>query len=330
MSGGSLREMIGDSAPMQRLRALVETAAPTRLSVLVEGPTGAGKELVAAALHELSGRPGSFVAFNVAAISDSMFEDALFGHVRGAFTGAVSDNAGFLREANGGTAFFDELSGLPASMQVKLLRAIETGRFRPVGARSDHASDFRVVAATNEMTEQLLELRQLRRDLMHRVAAVRIHVPSLDQRLEDLPLLVRHFLNEGGYRALPVTAAAIRMLQARAWPGNVRELKHLVLWSAAFAAGVLDERALAHVAECVGPGAESAMNTESADEGVGQERLRIREALERHSWDTESAARGLGVNRATLYRWMRKFQLNRPRVRVVERPLAPQPQAMAG
>ncbi len=324
MSGGSMRGMIGDSEPMRRLRALVEMAAPTRLSVLVEGPTGAGKELVAAALHELSGRSGAFVAFNVAAISDSMFEDALFGHVRGAFTGAVSDSAGFLREAHQGTAFFDELSGLPASMQVKLLRAIETGRFRPVGARCDHASDFRVVAATNELPEQLLELRQLRRDLMHRVAAVRIQVPALAQRLEDLPVLVRHFLNEGGYGSLPVTAAAIRLLQARRWPGNVRELKHVVLWSAAFAAEALDERALEHVTHCAAP------NVVSDGEGDGQERMRIREELERHAWDTESAARGLGVNRATLYRWMRKFELHRPRVRVAERSVASQPRAMAG
>lgn len=298
--------MIGDSVPMQRLRALVETAAPTRLSVLIEGPTGAGKELVAAAIHELSGRDGPFVAFNVTAIGDSMFEDALFGHVRGAFTGAVSDSAGFLREANRGTAFFDEISGLPVRLQIKLLRAIETGRFRPVGARSDAASDFRIVAATNESPERLLDARELRIDLMYRVAAVRIAVPALQDRLEDLPALVSHFVADSSRPALPVTPAAMRLLQERPWPGNVRELRHFVHWVVALATDAIDERVLR---DLMAIETRPVSVTALAD---GQERLRVREALEQHGWDTEQTATALGVNRATVYRWMRKFQLSGP------------------
>ena len=134
--------IVGQSEPIRRLRAMIETVARTRLAVLIQGPTGAGKELVAAALHSESGRTGAFVPFNVCAISESMFEDALFGHVRGAFTGAHGDVPGFLREAHGGTVFLDEVSGLAPAMQAKLLRAIETGVFRPVGAKRDvHARD---------------------------------------------------------------------------------------------------------------------------------------------------------------------------------------------
>jgi transcriptional regulator with PAS, ATPase and Fis domain len=306
MTSNAMRAIVGNSAPMQRLRALIEAAAPTKLSVLIEGPTGAGKELVAAALHELSGREGNLVAFNVTAIGDSMFEDALFGHVRGAFTGAVSDSAGFLREANRGTAFFDEISGLPAMLQVKLLRAIETGRFRPVGARCDASSDFRIVAATNECPEALLESRTFRLDLMHRVAAVRIAVPGLQQRLEDVPSLVMSFLRGTGRPSLDVTPAAMRAFQERPWPGNVRELKHVVHWAATLATDAIDEHVLRRISEF-----DERPSLVSVDAG-GQERLRIRDALERHSWDTERAASELGVNRATLYRWIRKFQLSGP------------------
>src|SRR3712207_954230 len=131
------RTIIGESTAVRRLRALIEVAAPTRLAVLIQGPTGAGKELVAAALHAASGRRGRFVPFNVCAIGETMFEDALFGHVRGAYTGALSDAPGFLLEADGGTAFLDEVSGLQPVLQAKLLRAIETGEFRPIGAKRD-------------------------------------------------------------------------------------------------------------------------------------------------------------------------------------------------
>jgi DNA-binding NtrC family response regulator len=153
MSGDSV--LIGDSAPMERLRMLVAAVAPTRIPVLIEGATGTGKELVAALLHRESRRDGAFVAFNVCALSETMFEDALFGHARGAFTGAAGETLGFLREANGGTAFLDEISGLPFVLQAKLLRAIETGVVRPVGSARDAHSDFRVIAATNERLDRL-------------------------------------------------------------------------------------------------------------------------------------------------------------------------------
>src|SRR5258707_5408231 len=141
--------LIGDSAPMHELRRRIARVARTELPVLIEGPTGSGKELVAQALHRMSGRPGDCVAVNVCAVAEGMFEDALFGHVRGAFTGAMADHAGYLTEAHRGSIFLDEIGGLGLTGQAKLLRAIETKQFRPVGARHDQTSDFRVVAASN-------------------------------------------------------------------------------------------------------------------------------------------------------------------------------------
>jgi len=165
------------------------------------------------------------MAFNVCAISDAMFEDALFGHVRGAFTGAVSDSPGLLRKADQGTAFFDEISVLAAGMQVKLLRAIETGAFRAVGGCRDARSDFRVVA-TNEPLDALVATGRFRAELAHRIGGIVIHLPSLAERAEDVPVLVRHFLRTGN--GVGVHDSALRLLEEHPWPGNVRELRQVV------------------------------------------------------------------------------------------------------
>lgn len=300
--------IVGESEPVRKLRALIAAVARTRLPVLIQGPTGAGKELVAVALHAASGRRGAFVAFNVCAITDSMFEDTLFGHVRGAFTGAFNDAAGFLREADGGTAFFDEVSGLAGPLQAKLLRAVETGVFRPVGARRDATSDFRVIAATNERVDSLVAKGVFRADFAQRLGAVTVHVPSLAERLEDLPLLVRHFLDRCGSVQVRVDRDIIALLERHTWPGNVRELRHVVEWAAALSNGHLGadavrvalaqrRNALAHIVDA-----------------SAAERTRLRDALDQFGWNTERAARFLGVHRATLYRRMKRRGLAmRPR-----------------
>jgi DNA-binding NtrC family response regulator len=298
------RTIIGESLAIRQLRELIALAAPSRLAVLVQGPTGAGKELVAAALHAASGRSGPLVPFNVCAIGESVFEDALFGHVRGAYTGAVSDTPGLLREAHGGTVFLDEISGLQLALQAKLLRAVETRAFRPVGATHDVRSDFRVVAATNERLDLLVAERRFRADLAHRISGVVIHVPPLVERLEDVPLLVRHFLDRAGFTHTTVTRDAIVRLQAYDWPGNVRELEHTVEWAAVLSAPVLGkeavEAALAQRTAGVAPAMPSV------------ERRALQQLLERHRWNTESAARELGIHRATLYRRMKRLRLSVP------------------
>ena len=307
---------MGDSPAIQQLRVLIATAAPTRLPVLVEGPTGSGKELVAEALHQASGRRGRLVAFNVCAIGDALFEDALFGHVRGAFTGAASDSVGFLREADAGTVFLDEISGLPWPLQAKLLRALETGEFRPVGAARDARSDFRCVAATNERLDVLVAERRFRADLAHRIGAVVLQVPSLAERTEDMPQLVRHFLDCAGAAHLSVSPDALVALQEHDWPGNVRELKQVVEWSAALTDthhGATLTAESVHAAL----GHRTRASANPAEKPLVARRL-LQLTLEHHGWNTATAASALGIHRATLYRRMKRFRLSAPGQRAAD------------
>lgn len=188
--------LIGESLPMRRLRAHIASVARTDLPVLIHGETGTGKELVAQALHLASSRTGAFVAFNVCAIPEALFESALFGHVRGAFTGATGDSVGYLAEAHHGTVFLDEIGSLSLSLQAKLLRAIETRSFRPVGARQDRSSSFRVAAATNVSVEALVGGDSFRSDLVHRLCGDLIAVPPLREHADDIPCLVEHFVTQ--------------------------------------------------------------------------------------------------------------------------------------
>jgi DNA-binding NtrC family response regulator len=307
MSGLHGFALIGDSTPMRILRSAIAFAAPTRLSVLIQGPTGSGKELVAAALHVQSGRKGPFVPFNVCAIGDAMFEDALFGHVRGAYTGAFSDSAGYLREADGGTAFFDEITGLHAMLQPKLLRAIETGEFRPIGAGRDAHSDFRVVAATNERLGDLVANGRFRADLAHRLGGITIHVPSLDERRDDIPLLLRHFLDQFGRSDLVATPGAIQLLQAKSWPGNVREFQHAAECAAAIATSYVDEGVIEHALALRGIPTIGPVGSAGAEDG-----LELRQLLESCRWNKEEAAEALGIHVATLYRRIKRHRISGP------------------
>jgi DNA-binding NtrC family response regulator len=301
--------LVGDSPPIRRLRELVATIAPTRLSVLVEGATGTGKELVAALLHKQSGRSGNLVAFNVCALGESMFEDSLFGHVRGAYTGAVGESLGFLREANGGTAFFDEISGLQMPMQAKLLRAVETGVFRPIGAARDVFSDFRTVAATNERLTDLVERGRFRADLKHRLSGVVITVPTLAERVEDIPELARYFVRRATGVALPIESCAMDLLMDTPWPGNIRELKQVIDVAAAFAREIVD----VHVVETVLAHRATGLATDSvSDDRV--ERRALVSALQDVAWDVDRAAERLGIHRATIYRRMKRHGVEVPRV----------------
>jgi DNA-binding NtrC family response regulator len=299
--------MIGQSAPIRRLRAMVATVAPARLPVLIEGETGTGKELVASMIHTLSSRTAPFVALNVCALGDSMFEDALFGHTRGAYTGASSDSLGFLREAHGGTLFLDEISGLPVPLQAKLLRAIETGVFRPIGASRDSQSDFRTIAATNESLDDLVVHGRFRADLAHRLRGVVLTVPPLRERVDDIPLLVEHFVRRGDVNRTVVMREAMEMLQQRNWPGNVRELKQVVEAAAVFGGDVINADAIVLAL------ANRTRTTDSADRS--RELVARRDfvaVLERVKWDTGRAAEALGVHRATIYRKMKRLGIEMP------------------
>ena len=294
--------IIGESLPVRQLRSLIAKVAPARVPVLIQGPTGSGKELVAQALHLASGRQGRFVAFNVCAIAETMFEDALFGHARGAFTGATSDMPGYLAEADRGTAFLDEVSGLGLAAQAKLLRAIETGQYRPVGGRSDRSSDFRLVAASNEDIAVLVEDGRFRADLAHRLRAFVVRVPPLAARLEDVPLLARHFLRASGIgEVAALDDGALATLGAHRWPGNVRELRHVVERAAIIAgASVVSAYAVRLALAQTAPPPGSRTPRAEKDR-------RLLEVLELVGWNVNEAARLVGARRATVYRRLKRM-----------------------
>jgi DNA-binding NtrC family response regulator len=294
--------ILGSSAAIRKVRALIECVAPTELPVLISGPTGSGKELVAQAIHRRSGRAGLFVAFNVCAIAETMFEDALFGHVRGAFTGAVSSSPGYLREASNGTAFLDEISGLSINAQVKLLRAIETRQFRPVGSSTDVRSDFRLVAAVNEDLWELQRSGGFRADLAHRLSSFVIRVPSLKDRKEDVLSLALVFLREMvNDFDVSIGTETARLLTQHEWPGNVRELRH-VIRSAATLGGTSDLRAddVREALAWMAPQVVLSPKRSIADR-------RLVDVLERCDWDAVEASRILGVHQTTIYRRLKRM-----------------------
>ena len=226
-----LPEMVGDSVPMRELARMIRLVAPRTATVLIEGETGTGKEVVAKAVHRLSARAGKpFVVLNCAAIPESLLEAELFGHTRGAFTGAVQSRTGRIEAAHGGTLFLDEIGEMPMALQAKMLRFLECGELQRVGDNETVRVDVRVIAATHQPLEQRSEERAFRLDLYHRLAVFPLEVPALRERMDDLPLLVEFFLEQMG-REMPrksLSAAAMAQLRGHAWPGNVRELMHVL------------------------------------------------------------------------------------------------------
>jgi DNA-binding NtrC family response regulator len=227
----SFGELVGASLEMRRLYAILERIAPTTATLLVQGETGTGKDVVARSLHAASPRAGApFVGVDCGAIPESLFESELFGHVRGAFSGAVSDRKGVFEEASGGTLFLDEIGEMPIALQPKLLRAIETRTVRRVGSNAERPVDVRIVAATNRPLSRCVNEGTFREDLYYRLAVVEAHLPPLRARREDIPLLARHFHAKlrGASAPAELPDDFVAMLASRSWPGNVRELKNFI------------------------------------------------------------------------------------------------------
>lgn len=221
--------MIGQSMAMREVFAVLELAAPTEVTVLIEGASGTGKELAARALHDHSPRAkGPFVVVDCSAAHEQLVESQLFGHKTGAFTGAAHDRKGAFVEAHGGTLFLDELGELPLPSQAKLLRALEARTIQPLGSDRPVAVDVRVVAATNRDLAAMVEAKEFRFDLFHRLAVVHLRIPSLRERLEDLPLLVRHFYEGRGVEPGEICGDNLRTLECHDWPANVRELRNML------------------------------------------------------------------------------------------------------
>jgi transcriptional regulator with GAF, ATPase, and Fis domain len=228
-----VQEMIGTSEPIRKIKETIEKVAPTEARVLITGENGVGKELVARWLHEKSNRAGNpLVEVNCAAIPSELIESELFGHEKGSFTSAIKQRIGKFEQANGGTLFLDEIGDMSLSAQAKVLRALQEGKITRVGADKDINVDVRVVAATNKDLMKEVEAKNFRLDLYHRLSVILIHVPSLNERNEDVPLLVETFLedicNDYGVACKMISDDAIRLLQDYNWTGNIRELRNVV------------------------------------------------------------------------------------------------------
>ena len=302
---------------MKRMFRIVERVAATSSSVLVRGETGAGKELVAEAVHELSPRAsGPFRALNCAAFPAALLESELFGHVRGAFTGAVRDAPGHFRLADGGTLFLDEVAELPLELQAKLLRVLESKTVLPVGGPKPIPVDVRIVAATHRALRKEVEAGRFRADLMYRLRVIPIFLPPLRDRGDDVILLVERFLeaSKSARRIVRIAPGARQALLRYDWPGNVRELKNALEYAAAIGDGpVLSAADLPP--EIVDPGRvgePAPVNVPPRVEAHGPEDARILRALERAGGSRERAAKMLGISRVTLWRRLRQMESGEP------------------
>ena len=227
------QEMIGGSAPIGHLKEMIEKVAPTQASVLITGPNGSGKELVAQGIYQQSARSMMpFVEVNCAAIPSELIDSELFGHKKGSFTSAIRDHKGKFEQADGGTIFLDEIGDMSLAAQAKVLRVLQERKLTPVGGDKEITVDVRVIAATNKNLQEEIVKGNFREDLYHRLSVIVLKVPPLDERKEDIPLLVNYFsekiCSEGGRSARPFTPEAIALLQERSWPGNIRELRNVV------------------------------------------------------------------------------------------------------
>jgi two-component system nitrogen regulation response regulator NtrX len=314
-------ELVGQSAAMQAVRALVAQVAPTEARVLVTGESGTGKELVAAAIHRASGRARApFVPVNCAAIPRDLVESELFGHERGAFTGATERRLGRFELADGGTAFLDEVGDLGLEAQAKVLRALESGEVQRVGAETTHRVDVRVVAATNRDLEAAAGRGEFRQDLFYRLNVFPLRLPPLRDRIEDLPALATHLAARlRPLRPPRITPGALAALAGYRWPGNVRELANVVERLTILGGETIDEDAVRAVLPASGadPGAPGGEPAVSFFPALGEralpealdayERDLITRALERADGNVAEAARLLRTDRPNLYRRMRRL-----------------------
>jgi two-component system, NtrC family, response regulator HydG len=307
---GQAEACVGEDPAFLRMLDHVRRVAASDTTVLLLGETGTGKEVMARAVHDLSRRAGSpFVVVDCAGLAESLFESELFGHERGAFTGAVTRKPGLVESAAGGTLFIDEVGDIPLSLQVKLLRVLESGVFRRVGGTDMLRADFRLVAATHRDLRQLSEQGAFRADLFYRLSPYPIVVPPLRDRPRDIPLLAAALLRRlHGSRVAGFSPHALQVMQAYPYPGNVRELRNVVERAALMAAGETIE--VHHLPDALRPAADA---PSPAPDGtpdsplMAAERAALRAALREHEGSRRDLARRLGLSERTLYRKLRSL-----------------------
>jgi DNA-binding NtrC family response regulator len=324
----TLDTIVGRTYQMARVFDLIEAVSDSKTTVLIRGETGTGKSVVARAVHQRSQRRGRpFVEISCGAIPETLLESELFGHTKGAFTGALADKDGKFRAADGGTIFLDEVACASPSLQVKLLRVLQDRQFEPLGSNRTLTVDVRVILATNVDLAREVETGRFRPDLYYRINVVNIDLPPLRERLMDIPLLAEHFLHkyarQCGKPKLSFTEDALQCMQRYRWPGNVRELENSVERAVVLSRGTTIDRG------DLPPALVRAVETDtrlfSSDCGRPMtlrealeepEKRIIRAALEANDWNRQKTAAILDINRSTLYKKMKHYDLTPPRARV--------------
>jgi two-component system nitrogen regulation response regulator NtrX len=314
-------EIVGNSYPVRRVLERIEKVAPTDARVLITGENGTGKELVARAIHRLSARVDDpFIEVNCAAIPSELIESALFGHMKGSFTGAVQDRAGKFEQADGGTLFLDEIGDMSQDAQAKVLRALEQGVVTRVGGAKQIEVDVRVIAATNKDLPQLIDDGGFREDLYYRLNVVPIHMPPLRERREDIPMLVQHFTDimtkREGMSPRSFERAAIEKLQSLSWPGNVRELRNtverLLILASGDAVRAEEVEMLASGRPTGGGLGDGLLSSDTfSDFKDVAERAFILQKLRESDWNVAETARRIDMPRSNLYKKIEKYGLVR-------------------
>jgi DNA-binding NtrC family response regulator len=304
-------EIVGRCQGIRRVLALIAKAAPTHSPVLIQGESGTGKELVARAIHAHSPRANAALTIvDCGALQDTLLESELFGHERGAFTGAHGLKHGLFETANEGTLFLDEIGEMSAATQVKVLRALQSGEFRRIGSNRHIRADIRIIAATNKDLREEVKRGRFREDLYYRIAVIEIAMPPLRERREDIPLLVEHFLGVSSYGSRPrlqVTQEAMDYLTAYPWPGNIRELRNCMERLSVLADGPL------LTVDALPPNIVRAAEATGPPDVVGDlpldevERVHILRTLDRHRWNKKRVAAILGIDTKTLYNKLRRY-----------------------
>jgi len=310
----SFEDIVGASRALSEVLDLVRIVAPTSSTALIEGETGTGKELIARAIHQHSPRRDrSFVKLNCAAIPLGLLESELFGHERGAFTGAVARKVGRFEAADRGTLFLDEIGDIPLELQAKLLRVLQEGEFERLGSTQTLRANVRLVAATNRDLAAMISMKQFRSDLYYRLNVFPISVPPLRDRLQDIPVLVEHFVKrfseQMGKQIREVPAEVMEALVSHSWPGNIRELQNFIERSVILSPGNVLRPPLANLEATAETESPEAITLEQA------ERNHIRKILEHTRWvvsGRNGAAARLGIKRSTLYFRMQKLGISRP------------------
>lgn len=301
----NIGQIIGDSPAMQQVFEIIRKVANTKSNILITGESGTGKELVAHAIHSLGAKNNvRFIAVNCSAIPENLLESELFGHKKGSFTSAIEDKKGLFESAHNGTLFLDEIGYMPMNCQVKLLRAVEQKQVLPVGATEPVDIDLRLIAATNRNLPEEIKAKRFREDLYYRINVVGIHLPSLRDRKEDIPLLVEHFIKkynaEMGKHCSGVSDDVMRLFMSYEWKGNIREMQNVIERAVIFAEeGVIK---ISDVGLTISPFSLD-MEGENLEIAVrAYEKERIYRVLDKYDWNKSEAAKALGIGLSSLYR----------------------------